>query len=105
MLGSEHSRAPSALSKRHRRVAVSYRGALNCLLNLAASQSTCAHGRHFGQRFDRDRTVPVRAGAELIIYDTGGHLLVGQKEAVRKSIRSFLIAADSTSYDPQAKSN
>ena len=44
-------------------------------------------------------------GAELIIYDTGGHLLVGQKEAVRKSIRSFLIAADSTSYDPQAKSN
>jgi pimeloyl-ACP methyl ester carboxylesterase len=36
-------------------------------------------------------------GAELIIFDTGGHLLVGRKEAVRKAIRSFLIAADSTS--------
>ena len=44
-------------------------------------------------------------GAELIIYDTGGHLLVGQKEAVRRAIRSFLIAADSTSYNPQAESD
>ena len=44
-------------------------------------------------------------GAELIIYDTGGHLLVGHKEAVRRAIRSFLIAADSTSYNPQARSD
>jgi pimeloyl-ACP methyl ester carboxylesterase len=42
-------------------------------------------------------------GAQLIIYDTGGHLLVGQKEAVRNAIRSFLVAADSTFYNPQTK--
>jgi hypothetical protein len=30
-------------------------------------------------------------GAELIIYDAGGHLLVvGHKEAVRRAIRRFL---------------
>jgi len=32
---------------------------------------------------------------KLIIYDAGGHLLVGQQEAVRTTVRSFLVAAGS----------
>lgn len=42
-------------------------------------------------------------GAELIIYDTGGHLLVGHKEAVRRAVRNFLTAVGSTSRDAQPK--
>jgi 2-hydroxy-6-oxonona-2,4-dienedioate hydrolase len=41
--------------------------------------------------------------AKLIIYDTGGHLLVGHQEPVRTTIRNFLTAA--VSYDPQPKSD
>jgi 2-hydroxy-6-oxonona-2,4-dienedioate hydrolase len=33
--------------------------------------------------------------AKLIIYDTGGHLMVGHQEAVRTAVRSFLAAAGS----------
>ncbi|RWA75376.1 MAG: alpha/beta hydrolase [Mesorhizobium sp.] len=29
-------------------------------------------------------------GAELVVYDTGGHLLVGQVQQVRKAVRTFL---------------
>ncbi|MDX8449466.1 alpha/beta fold hydrolase [Mesorhizobium captivum] len=32
-------------------------------------------------------------GAKLIVYDTGGHLLVGQAQQVRKAIRVFLASA------------
>ncbi len=32
-------------------------------------------------------------GAKLIIYDNGGHLLVGQEDAARTSVLSFLAAA------------
>jgi 2-hydroxy-6-oxonona-2,4-dienedioate hydrolase len=34
--------------------------------------------------------------AKLIIYDTGGHLLVGHQEAVRTAVRGFLAAAVAT---------
>jgi 2-hydroxy-6-oxonona-2,4-dienedioate hydrolase len=33
--------------------------------------------------------------AKLIIYDTGGRLMVGHQEAVRTAVRSFLAAAGS----------
>jgi pimeloyl-ACP methyl ester carboxylesterase len=33
-------------------------------------------------------------GAELIIYETGGHLLVGHQEDVRDAVRSFLARAN-----------
>jgi pimeloyl-ACP methyl ester carboxylesterase len=33
-------------------------------------------------------------GAELIIHDTGGHLLVGHKEEVRATVRAFLASSD-----------
>ncbi len=36
-------------------------------------------------------------GAKLVVYDTGGHLLVGHSKAVRATVRSFLNAAGSTS--------
>ena len=42
--------------------------------------------------------------AKLIIYDTGGHLLVGHQEAARTAVRSFLAAAGSAAYDLQPKS-
>ena len=42
--------------------------------------------------------------AKLIIYDTGGHLLVGHQEAVRTAVRSFLAAAGSAACDLQPKS-
>ena len=32
-------------------------------------------------------------GAQLIVYDTGGHLLVGRQEEVRDAVRSFLDSA------------
>ncbi len=35
--------------------------------------------------------------AKLVVYDTGGHLLVGHEKAVRATVRSFLAAAGSTS--------
>jgi pimeloyl-ACP methyl ester carboxylesterase len=43
--------------------------------------------------------------AKLIIYDAGGHLLVGHQKAVRTAIRSFLVAAGSAAYDPQPNSD
>jgi 2-hydroxy-6-oxonona-2,4-dienedioate hydrolase len=42
--------------------------------------------------------------AKLIIYDTGGHLLVGHQESVRTAVRSFLAAAVSAAYDLQPRS-
>lgn len=33
--------------------------------------------------------------AKLVVYDTGGHLLVGRQEAVRRTVRNFLAAAGS----------
>lgn len=41
--------------------------------------------------------------SKLIIYDTGGHLLVGHEETVRAAVRSFLAAAGSATHDPQPK--
>ncbi|HEY5126323.1 MAG TPA: alpha/beta hydrolase [Bradyrhizobium sp.] len=41
--------------------------------------------------------------AKLLIYDTGGHLLVGHQEPVRTAVRSFL-AAVSAAYDLQPMS-
>jgi 2-hydroxy-6-oxonona-2,4-dienedioate hydrolase len=35
--------------------------------------------------------------AKLVVYDTGGHLLVGHEKTVRTTVRSFLAAARSTS--------
>jgi pimeloyl-ACP methyl ester carboxylesterase len=32
-------------------------------------------------------------GAKLVVYDTGGHLLVGQAQEVRKAVRTFLASA------------
>ncbi|GLS35321.1 alpha/beta hydrolase [Mesorhizobium tianshanense] len=32
-------------------------------------------------------------GAKLVVYDTGGHLLVGQVQEVRKAVRTFLASA------------
>ncbi|MGX5805520.1 alpha/beta fold hydrolase [Bradyrhizobium sp. Arg314] len=32
-------------------------------------------------------------GAKLVVYDTGGHLLVGREQEVRKAVRTFLAAA------------
>jgi hypothetical protein len=43
--------------------------------------------------------------SKLIIYDTGGHLLVGHEETVRAAVRGFLAAAGSAAYDPQPKSD
>lgn len=33
------------------------------------------------------------SGAKLVVYDTGGHLLVGQVQEVRKAVRTFLASA------------
>lgn len=35
-------------------------------------------------------------GAKLVVYDTGGHLLVGQVQKVRKAVRTFLAGAGLT---------
>ncbi|TGT53647.1 alpha/beta hydrolase, partial [Mesorhizobium sp. M2E.F.Ca.ET.166.01.1.1] len=32
-------------------------------------------------------------GAKLVVYDTGGHLLVGREQEVRTAIRTFLAGA------------
>ncbi|MGX8012352.1 alpha/beta fold hydrolase [Mesorhizobium sp. ORM8.1] len=32
-------------------------------------------------------------GSKLVVYDTGGHLLVGRKREVRKAVRNFLADA------------
>jgi hypothetical protein len=36
------------------------------------------------------RNIP---GAKLIVYETGGHLLVGRQQQVRDAVRAFLVAA------------
>jgi pimeloyl-ACP methyl ester carboxylesterase len=43
--------------------------------------------------------------AKLIVYDTGGHLLVGRQQAVRAAVRSFLAAAVPAAPDLQPKSD
>ncbi|RUV42174.1 alpha/beta hydrolase, partial [Mesorhizobium sp. M5C.F.Ca.IN.020.29.1.1] len=34
--------------------------------------------------------------AKLVVYDTGGHLLVGQQQDVRMAVRTFLAGAGLT---------
>jgi 2-hydroxy-6-oxonona-2,4-dienedioate hydrolase len=41
------------------------------------------------------------SNAKLIIYDSGGHLLVGHQEAVRKAVSRFFAAAGATACDLQ----
>jgi pimeloyl-ACP methyl ester carboxylesterase len=43
--------------------------------------------------------------AGLIIYETGGHLLVGHQEAIRKAVRGFIAAAGSAACDPPRNSD
>lgn len=43
--------------------------------------------------------------AGLIIYETGGHLLVGHQGAIRKAVRGFIAAASSAACELQPKSD